>query len=208
MVKQANSDLHGNAPDSSPVALLIIDAINDLEFPGGKQMLARATRMARSVARLKERAQAARVPTVYVNDNFGRWRSDFRRLVNHCLDDGVTGRAVVEQLLPDEDDYFVLKPKHSGFYNTTLDLLLEHLQARTLIITGMATDVCVLFTAADAYMRDFRVIVPRDCVTALTPPAHRAALDHMRRTIKAEIVDSRRIDFPKLTKVGNRARQR
>src|SRR5689334_10296358 len=150
MAKQANSDLHGNAPDSSPTALLIIDAINDLEFPGGKEMLARATRMARCIANLKKRAEKARVPTIYVNDNFGRWRSDFRRLVNHCLDDDVTGRPVVEQLLPDENDYFVLKPKHSGFYNTTLDLLLEHLQAKTLVMTGMATDVCVLFTAADA----------------------------------------------------------
>ena len=199
MAKQSSSDLHGNAPDSSPTALLIIDAINDLEFPGGKEMLARATRMARCIAKLKKRAEAAHVPTVYVNDNFGRWRSDFRRLVNHCLDDDVLGRPVVEQLLPDENDYFVLKPKHSGFYNTTLDLLLEHLQAKTLVITGMATDACVLFTAADAYMRDFRVIIPRDCVTALTPAVHRAALDHMRTTIKAEIVDSRRINFAKLS---------
>lgn len=206
MAKQSNSDLHGNAPDSSPTALLIIDAINDLEFPGGKEMLARATRMARCIAKLKKRAETARVPTIYVNDNFGRWRSDFRRLVNHCLDDDVVGRPVVEQLLPDEDDYFVLKPKHSGFYNTTLDLLLEHLQARTLVMTGMATDACVLFTAADAYMRDFRVIVPRDCVTALTPAVHRAALTQMKTTIKAEIVDSRRIDFGKLAKGRNRAR--
>ena len=139
------------------------------------------------------------MPTVYVNDNFGRWRSDFRRLVNHCLDDDVLGRPVVEQLLPDENDYFVLKPKHSGFYNTTLDLLLDYLQTRTVVLTGMATDVCVLFTAADAYMRDLRVIVPSDCVTALTPAVHRAALNHMRTTIKAEIVDSRRINFAKLS---------
>ena len=158
-------------------------------------MLARAIRMGRCISRLKARADAAQVPTVYVNDNFGRWRSDFRRIVNHCLDDGVLGRRVVEQLVPDENDYFVLKPKHSGFYNTTLDLLLDHLEAKTLIITGMATDVCVLFTAADAYMRDFRVIVPRDCVAALTPAAHRAALSQMRTTIKADIVDSRRINF-------------
>jgi nicotinamidase-related amidase len=199
MANRSNSDLHGNAPDSSSIALLIIDAINDLEFRGGKQMLPRAVRIARSIAKLKARAQAARVPTIYVNDNFGRWRSDFRRIVNHCLDDGVVGRPLVEHVLPDENDYFVLKPKHSGFYNTTLDLLLHHLQAQTLVITGIATDVCVLFTAADAYMRDFRVIVPRDCVTALTPAAHRAALTHMRSTIKAEIVDSRRINFKALS---------
>jgi nicotinamidase-related amidase len=140
------------------------------------------------------------VPAVYVNDNFGRWRSDFRRIVAHCLDDGVRGKPVVELLVPDEADYFVLKPKHSGFFNTTLDLLLEYLQVRTLVITGMATDACVLFTAADAYMRDLEVIIPSDCVTALTVPAHRQALAHMRRVLKADLISSPAIDFGRLAR--------
>ena len=194
------SDLHGNAPDSSPVALLLIDTINDLEFEGGGRLLARALPMARRIAALKRRTSAAGIPTIYVNDNFGRWRSDFRHLVAHCLQDDVRGRPVVEPLVPDENDYFVLKPKHSGFYNTTLDLLLEHLGAETLIVTGMATDVCVLFTAADAYMRDFRVIVPRDCVAALTPDAHRIALKQMRTVLKADVVASRDIDLARLVR--------
>ena len=202
MKPSRNIDLHGNAPDSSPVALLILDVVNDLEFEGGASMLPRAIRMARRIAALKARASAARVPVVYVNDNFGRWRSDFRRIVAHCLDDDVRGKQVVELLVPDEADYFVLKPKHSGFFNTTLDLLLEYLQVETLVITGMATDACVLFTAADAYMRDLAVIVPSDCVTALTVPAHRQALAHMRRVLKADVVSSGAIDFVRL--VGSR----
>src|SRR6185436_18330524 len=92
----------------------------------------------------------------------------------------------------------VLKPKHSGFYKTTLDLLLDYLQTKTVILTGMATDVCVLFTAADAYMRDLRVIVPSDCVTALTPAAHRAALAQMRSVLKAEVKASASLDLPRL----------
>jgi nicotinamidase-related amidase len=200
MVRTRTPDPHGNAPDNCRVALLIIDAINDLEFPGGAGMLPRSMRMARKIAALKHRTSAIGIPTIYVNDNFGRWRSDFRETIAHCGDERVRGHPITRLLLPDENDYFVLKPKHSGFYNTTLDLLLEHLQAKTLVITGLATDVCVLFTAADAYMRDFRVIIPRDCVTALTPAVHRAALDQMRTTIKAEVVDSRRIDFTKLSK--------
>jgi nicotinamidase-related amidase len=200
MPTRPNTDLHGNAPDSSPVALLIIDAINDLEFEGGAGMLPRAVRAARRIAALKARASAIRIPTIYVNDNFGRWRSDFHRLVAHCLDDDVRGRPVVEQLVPDENDYFVLKPKHSGFYNTTLDLLLGYLQAKTVILTGIATDVCVLFTAADAYMRDLRVIVPSDCVTALTPKAHRNALAQMRTVLKAEVAASTSIDLAHLAR--------
>jgi len=200
MPPRASTDLHGNAPDPSPVALLIIDAINDLEFDGGARMLARAVRMARCIARLKAKASALRIPTIYVNDNFGRWRSDFHRIVAHCLEDGIRGRQVVEQLVPDETDYFVLKPKHSGFYNTTLDLLLDYLQTRTVILTGMATDVCVLFTAADAYMRDLRVIVPSDCTTALTPAAHHAALAQMRSVLKAHVVGSASLDLARLAR--------
>ena len=199
MGRRRNEDLHGNAPDASPVALLIVDVINDLEFEGGAAMLPRAARMARAIARLKRRSALAGIPTIYVNDNFGRWRSDFRSTVLHCLNDGVRGQAVAEQLIPDENDYFVLKPKHSGFYNTTLDLLLEHLQVETVMVTGIATDFCVLFTAADAYMREFRVIVPRDCATALTPAAHRSALRYMRRTLKARVAASASIDVKRLT---------
>ena len=208
MPPRTNPDLHGNAPDSSPVALLIIDAINDLEFNGGAGMLPRAMRMARCIARLKAKASTLRIPTIYVNDNFGRWRSDFHRTVAHCLEDDVRGRPLVEQLVPDETDYFVLKPKHSGFYNTTLDLLLDYLETRTVILTGMATDVCVLFTAADAYMRDFRVIVPTDCVTALTPAAHRAALAQMRTVLKAEVVASASLDLASLARAGRASRPR
>jgi nicotinamidase-related amidase len=199
-VARTVSDLHGNAPDRSPVALLLIDTINDLEFDGGARLLRYALPMAKRIAALKRRAADAGIPAIYVNDNFGRWRSDFRRLVAHCLEDDVRGRPVVELLVPDENDYFVLKPKHSGFYNTTLDLLLHHLQAETLIVTGMATDVCVLFTAADAYMRDYRLIVPRDCVAALTPALQRGALTQMRHALKAEVVGSRTIALGRLTK--------
>jgi nicotinamidase-related amidase len=135
-----------------------------------------------------------------VNDNFGRWRSDFHRIVAHCLEAGVRGRPVVEQLVPDETDYFVLKPKHSGFYNTTLELLLDYLRTETVILTGMATDVCVLFTAADAYMRDFRVIVASDCVTALTPASHRSALAQMRSVLKAQVVASASLDLARLVR--------
>src|SRR4051794_31352871 len=133
-----NEDLHGNAPDKSDVALVLIDVINDLEFPEGDQLLKYAVPMARQIAALKQRAKQQGIPVVYVNDNFGRWRSDFTAQVEHCLHDGVRGRPIAELLRPDKDDYFVLKPKHSGFYSTTLDTLLDYLGVRTVVLTGMA----------------------------------------------------------------------
>jgi nicotinamidase-related amidase len=189
-VPPKNPDLHGNAPDEAPVVLLIIDVINDLQFEGGAALLAQALPMADRLAALKRRARARGIPAVYVNDNFGRWRSDLRALLAHCLEDDVRGRPVVERLLPDAEDYFVLKPKHSGFFATSLDTLLKYLRARTLILTGLTADNCVLFTASDAYLRDFHLVVPADCVAAIDPRHTRQALEHMRRVLKADITPS------------------
>lgn len=193
-----NRDLHGNAPDKSSTALLIIDVLNDLEFEGGEALFEHAMPMARALAKLKQRAKEAAIPVVYVNDNFGKWRSDFRQQLDHCLNDDVRGRPVVELLVPDEDDYFVLKPKHSGFYNTTLPLLLQHLETKRVVVTGIATDNCVLFTAGDAYIRDMEVIVPEDCVAAIDPDRHEAALDQMRVTLKADTTPSPELDLEAL----------
>lgn len=183
---QQNADLHGNVPDKSEVALLLIDVINDLEFEGGEQLLQHALPMAQNLGTLKRRAHEAHVPVIYVNDNFGRWRSDFNAQVEHCLERNVRGRPIVELLKPQSSDYFVLKPKHSGFFSTSLDILLKYLDCRTLILTGMAAEICVLFTANDAYMRDFRIVVPRDGVASIKPEDMHHALDQMRRVLKAD----------------------
>ena len=190
-----DQQLHGSAPDRCPVALLLIDWINDLEFEGGDRLLERALPAARATAALRTRAKAAGVPVVYCNDNFGRWRSDFRSLLRHCLDGGVRGRPIAELLAPDEDDYFVLKPKHSGFHSTTLDVLLAHLGATTLVLTGIAGNFCVLFTAHDAYMRNFRLAVPRDCIASEAAEDDRHALEHMAKVCKAATAPSLALDF-------------
>jgi nicotinamidase-related amidase len=195
---RTNPDLHGNAPDKSPVALILIDVINDLDFPEGDQLLRFALPMADRIAELKRRAKRAGVPVIYANDNFGRWQSNFNSQIEHCLRDGVRGQEMVEKLLPDDDDYFVLKPKHSGFYSTTLDLLLRYLQAHTVVLTGIAANICVLFTANDAYMRDYRLYVPSDCVASNTQEQNEMALAQMQDVLKAEIRPSVELDFEKL----------
>jgi nicotinamidase-related amidase len=195
---RTNPDLHGNVPDKSPAALILIDVINDLDFPEGDQLLRFALPMADRIAELKRRAKQAGMPVIYANDNFGRWQSNFNSQVEHCLRDGVRGCKVVEKLLPDEDDYFVLKPKHSGFFSTTLDLLLRYLQVHTVILTGIAGNNCVLFTANDAYMRDYRLKVPSDCVASNTQHENEMALAQMQKVLKADIRTSVELDFDEL----------
>ncbi|HEY0323541.1 MAG TPA: isochorismatase family cysteine hydrolase [Pyrinomonadaceae bacterium] len=193
-----NEDLHGNVPDNSPVALLLIDVINDMEFDTGRDLLQHALPMARRLATLKSRAREAGIAIIYVNDNFGRWQSDFNKLLSHCLEEDVKGKPLAEILKPEEEDYFVLKPKHSGFFSTTLDTLLEYLQAKTLILTGLTGDICVLFTANDAYMRDFNLIIPSDCVASSTSEANKHALELMARVLKADTTPSTELELEEL----------
>ena len=193
-----NEDLHGNVPDKAAVALLLIDVINDLEFDGGPRLLRHALPMAERLAALKRRVKEAGLPVIYVNDNFGKWQSDFNKLLEHCLQEDICGKPLAELLRPEEDDYFVLKPKHSGFFSTTLDTLLDYLQVKTVILTGLTGDICVLFTANDAYMRDFHLVVPADCVASQDEEENRHALEHMKRVLKADTRPSTAIDLEEL----------
>lgn len=200
-----NGDLHGNVPDKAEVALLLIDVINDLEFDEGEQLLKHALPMAEKIAALKQRAKQAGIPAIYVNDNFGKWQSDFNKLLKHSLEEDVRGKPLVQLLQPEEDDYFVLKPKHSGFFSTTLDTLLEYLQARTLVLTGLAGNICVLFTANDAYMRDFHLVVPSDCVASNREEENDHALELMKSVLKADTRPSTELDFEELKQAISKA---
>lgn len=193
-----NNDLHGNAPDNSPGALLIIDMINDLEFDDGDKLEAPARAAAQRIAELKARAKAEGMAVIYCNDNFGRWRSDFREVVDRVLNDGVRGEPLARLLAPDEDDYFVLKPKHSAFFETTLDTLLRYLNVRRVILTGITGDICVLISANDAYLRDYEIHVPADCTASVDESENRHALDYMERVLKANVTSAAEIDVARL----------
>jgi nicotinamidase-related amidase len=176
-------------------ALVLIDVINDFDFPRAEALLRFARPAARQIAALKDRAKRRRLPVIYANDNFGRWRSDFRQQIEHCMASDGRGKRIVELLKPDADDYFVLKPMHSAFFSTTLEVLLERLHVGRLILTGFAADICVLYTANDAYMRDFEVAVPSDCVASETMRQYRFALDHMAQRLRADTKTSDKIRF-------------
>ena len=178
---------------ASRVALLLIDVINDMDFTGSGPLVKQAERMALRLRALKRRARKAGIPAIYINDNFGQWRSDFRSLVDHCLNDAVPGRKVASILQPEPDDYFVLKPKNSAFYGTTLDTLLDELGAERLILTGIAGNNCILFSAHDAYLRDFELVVPSDCVVSNTRKENSDALRQMKKILKANITPSAKL---------------
>jgi len=159
-------------------ALVILDMISDWDFPDGAVLLRQAARVAPAIAALKARCVAGRIPVIYANDNHGQWRSDFAFVVRRALESPGPGAALTQRLEPADGDYFVLKPKHSAFFATPLEILLDHLRTRRLVVAGVTSDQCVAATVADARMRDFEVAVPRDCVATLSAARNRRALQH------------------------------
>src|SRR5581483_4933613 len=193
-----NQDLHGNAPDRCRIALLIVDMINALDFPGNEELVRQSSTLGRNVAALKRRCRAAGIPAIYINDNYGKWRSDFTAVIRHCDREGVPGRAMVRQVLPDAGDYLVLKPKHSAFYATPLDTLLQYIGVDTLILAGVSSNSCVLLTASDAYVRDYKLFIPSDCVAGQDAEQHRKSLELMKSNFAANIDQSATLDLQQL----------
>lgn len=165
-----------------------------------------ASRVAPKIERLAGRARRRGVPVIYVNDNFGRWRSDFKSTVAISTKPGQPGREIAMLLRPHEGDYFVLKPQHSGFYGTALEPLLQHLGTRCLVLTGFAGNLCVLFTANDAHMRGYQVVVPSDCTASNTPALTRSALTHVEVALHGDVRTSNHVDFARLSRQPRKPR--
>ena len=175
-------------------AVLIVDMIADFGFEDGEALFVHALPAAQKIAELKKRAVAGSVPVIYVNDNYHNWRDDFTATLR-AAETSELGKQIASVLLPTTDDYYVLKPQRSGFFGTPLDFLLESLSVSKLIVTGITTDICVLFTAHDAYMRGFSVAVPEDCSAAVRVEDHRSAVALLSRVVHADIRESAEIDF-------------
>jgi nicotinamidase-related amidase len=179
--------------------------IADYEFDDGDKIFANAINAARNIASLKSRARSAGIPVIYVNDNYGLWKNDFDATLE-CAARSERGKQIVDLLRPDKDDYYVLKPQRSGFFATPLDVLLTSLDISDLIITGITADICVLFTAHDAYMRGYRISVPADCTAAADSETCSTALDMLRRTADADIKPSTEIELERDAKKTSAAR--
>jgi len=183
-------------PSPVPVALLIIDVLTTFHFPDGDAVLRGALKIRNALVKLKARARSVAIPVLYVNDNFGDWRSEKEVLIGRCLE--AKGGQFVRPLLPDSEDYFVLKPMHSAFYMTPLEVLLEHLQVETLILTGLTSNSCITVTAHDANMRGFNIFIPPDCSCARNEDEHTQALSLLRAMAGADLTRSTSLRLPKI----------
>jgi nicotinamidase-related amidase len=184
---------------TAPVALLLIDVVNPMDFEGADRLLPAAGAAAGRLAPLASRARAAGVPVIYVNDNFDCWHLGFHELMEKFEREEVPGLPIIRTLTPEpERDFYILKPFHSGFFRTGLEVLLRRMQTRTLVLAGFAADICVLFTANDAYMRGFHVVVPADCVASEREEDNAHARRHMARLLKADVTASTELDLTRL----------
>jgi nicotinamidase-related amidase len=156
--------------------------------------------MREPLVKLKGRARKIGIPVIYVNDNFGDWRSEKEVLMGRCLE--AKGAEFVRPLLPDSEDYFVLKPMHSAFYMTPLEVLLLHLQVEVLILTGLTSISCITVTAHDANMRGFDIYIPRDCSCSRNIEEHRQALAQLESTARARLKSSTALKLPDLIRTA------
>jgi nicotinamidase-related amidase len=166
--------------------LLLVDFINPLDFPGADKLAPAALAAARASAGLKQRLAAEGVAAIYANDNYGVWQSDFHSLVSACLSMEGAPAEIARLLYPQANDLTLLKPRHSAFYASPLELLLTEMQAKELVICGLATDMCVQLTAMDAFLREFKIWVPSDCTAAESTAAKRASLAYMASVLKCD----------------------
>lgn len=187
-------------PSPVPVALLLIDVLTTFQFPDGDAIRRGAIGIRDALVRLKARAREVSIPVLYVNDNFGDWRSEKEVLMGRCLES--KGADFVRPLLPDSEDYFVLKPMHSAFYMTPLEVLLEHLQVETLILTGLTSNSCITVTAHDANMRGFDIFIPPDCSCARNAREHSQALAQLEAMAGANLTRSTSLKLPNLIRAA------
>jgi nicotinamidase-related amidase len=177
--------------------LVLVDFINPLDFPGGEKLAEPALAAARATAGLKEKLRNEGVATIYANDNYGVWQSDFHSLVSSCL--GMEGPAgeIARLLYPQADDITILKPRHSAFFGSPLDLLLTEMGAKELVICGLATDICVQLTAMDAFLREYKAWVPSDCTAAESTAAWKASLTYMSEILRFDVKPSGKAAKPR-----------
>jgi nicotinamidase-related amidase len=167
-------------------ALVVIDMLNSYEHEDAEALVPSVRDVLPFVQQLIKRARDASVPVIYVNDNFGRWRSHHGEL----LDAALAGRhpELVEPVVPDEDSLFVVKARHSIFYETPLHYLLGQLGVQHLVLCGQVTEQCILYSALDAHIRHVDVSIARRTVAHIDSELADAALRMMETNMSTALV--------------------
>ncbi|WP_078392104.1 isochorismatase family cysteine hydrolase [Shouchella patagoniensis] len=173
--------------NSKTSALLIVDMINPFSFKHGEELFQQAERITSNIIQLKQHMKKQGSPVLYVNDNYGKWQSDFLNLVDEIKESNAIGAPIAEMLRPEPTDYSVLKPKYSGFFDTPLHLLLEHLEITTLFLTGIVGNMCIQFTANDAYSLEYKLCIPSNAIASFSEQDNQVAMHHFKHILKADI---------------------
>ncbi|WP_407272234.1 isochorismatase family cysteine hydrolase [Radiobacillus sp. PE A8.2] len=166
-------------------AVVFIDVINDFKFSAGDKLLHNTKQIAPNLIKLKQFAKTHHMPVIYVNDHYGMWQADKQKIFDYCYNP--QNADFLEQIRPTDQDYFLTKPKLSAFYQTALSSLLRALKAQNIILAGIAGNICVLFTANDAHMRDFSISVPKNCIASNEIHENEQALQLMHVVLSANI---------------------
>ncbi|PFN74929.1 isochorismatase [Bacillus sp. AFS076308] len=172
-------------------ALLIIDMINNFDFTHGPILAQKALKIAEQIKEVKDQFNQQQLPVIFINDHYNLWQADYHRIIEHCRNQ--YSEPIYKKVLPGENDFFLIKPKHSAFYGTALNTLLHQLKVNTLIVTGIAGNICVLFTANDAYMREYKLLIPNDCIASADDQDNQYALMMMKNVLKAVVKPSQNL---------------
>lgn len=166
-------------------AVVFIDIINDFNFEDGEKLLSNTKEILPNLKKLKQYALKNKFSVIYVNDHYGVWQTSFQKISALCKNHH--NEDIINEMLPEEEDYFLIKPKHSGFFQTALASLLRELNATHVIFAGIAGNICVLFTANDAHMREFSIHVPKNCIASNEVHENEQALNLMKIVLSADI---------------------
>lgn len=164
-------------------AVLFIDLINDFHFDRGDKLVTHTEEIVPHILKLKDFAVSNSLPIIYVNDHFGLWQAGSQQLIDHCTNE--RSKNVINAIKPNKEDYFLIKPQHSAFYQTPLESLLTDLGKTNLIVSGVAGDICILFTAKDAYTYQYSLHIPENCIASNEKQGNDYALYIMRSVMKA-----------------------
>jgi nicotinamidase-related amidase len=169
-------------------ALIVVDTLNPYDHPEAERLASRVAKALPGLQTLLERADREKTPVVYVNDNYGDWNSSARELTERALQGAHP--ELVEPVLPAAGHSFVIKARHSIFYGTPLEYLLDQMSVDRLLLTGQVTEQCILYSALDAHVRHFELAIPTDAVAAIYDHLAEAALEMMERNLGAELCTS------------------